>query len=103
GATHGRSRTQADHGSPRAPACGIGACVAAFRPAPAEGLPNPVPGHVRGAIDGEAMISAVNDRGYHLGRSWKLRPVRKIAHWLQLRSVFYIWFRFITLLQRYGI
>ena len=49
------------------------------------------------------MISAVNDGRYQIGRSWKLRPARKIVHWLQLRSVFYIWFRFITLLQRYGI
>jgi len=54
-------------------------------------------------MDRQAVISRLPHDGFEAGPRENLRRIRKVAQWLELRSVLYICFRLIALVTRYGL
>jgi Polysaccharide deacetylase len=54
-------------------------------------------------MDRQAVISARPHDGFDIDLRENRRRIRKVAHWLELRSVLYICFRLIALVKRYGL
>jgi hypothetical protein len=54
-------------------------------------------------MDRQAVIAALPHDRFEAGPPENLRRIRKVAHWIGLRSVLYVCFRLIALLKRYGL
>jgi peptidoglycan/xylan/chitin deacetylase (PgdA/CDA1 family) len=54
-------------------------------------------------MDRQAVISALPHDGFAVGPPENRGRIRKVVHWFKLRSVLYVCWRFVALLQRYGL